>query len=274
MHFWKTLPILLGLSLVPSAFAAPNLKTVGIYVGNNQFPGLRTNDLRGCINDANQYADAFQKVLGNVEEHRLLNVSVEQFKQEFQQVVARCKSGEVGRFILTISSHGTTWPSADGKSATQAIVFSDVNSAMTVGLLDDTTFRKMLDQIPANVGVELLLDTCYSGGVTRDLLASREVLQWNPRYVPHPRFRPGLPVIKPRAIRGVGTEHLAEWAACSETQTSADAKIGGDYHGAFTYTWVRNFLLNRAQPRSALIKAVSVEISQVAYGQKPQLLTQ
>ncbi len=273
MHIWKLLPILLGLSVVASALAAPNLKTVGIYVGNNSFPGLRTNDLRGCINDANRYADAFQKVLGNVEGRLLINSSVEQFKQAFQQAVVRCRSGEIGRLILTISSHGTSWPSADGRSATQAIIFSDVNESMTVGLLADSTFRGMLDQIPATVGVELLLDTCYSGGVTRDVMGSRTALQWNPRYVPHPRFRPGLQTLKPRALRSLEVEHMAQWAACSESQTSADAFLGGDWHGAFTYVWVRNFLLRRDQPRSALLQAVQNELAP-GYRQNPQLLTE
>ena len=273
MQFWKPLTLLLGVSLVSSAFAAPNLKTVGIYVGNNQFPGLRTNDLRGCINDANQSADAFRLVLGNVEEHRLTNATLGTFTAEFQRAIARCRSGEIGRLILTIASHGTAWPTPDGRSARQAIVFSDVNAAMTTGLFEDTTFRSLLDQIPASVGVELLLDTCYSGGATRELLASRAALQWNPRYVPHPRFRPDLHKVTTRAIRSGGTEHRAEWAACSEKETSADALIGGDWHGAFTYAWVRNFRLHRDQKRSALLQAVRSEVTPY-YGQTPQLLTQ
>lgn len=273
MQFWKPLTFLLGLSLATSAFAAPNLRTVGIYVGNNHFPAFPTNDLRGCINDANQYADAFRLVLGNVEEHRLTNAALGTFTTEFQRAIARCRSGEIGRLILTISSHGTAWPTPDGKSATQAIVFSDVNAAMTTGLLEDTTFRSLLDQIPANVGVELLLDTCYSGGATRDLMATRAALQWNPRYVAHPRFRPDLHKVIPRAIRSVGTEHLAEWAACSEKETSADALLGGDWHGAFTYAWVRNFRLHRDLKRSALLQAVQSEVVPY-YRQNPQLLTE
>ena len=273
MHFWKPLTLLVGLSLVTSAFAAPNLKTVGIYVGNNHFPGLRANDLRGCINDANQYADAFRLVLGNVEEHRLTNATLGTFTAELRQAIGRCQRGEVGRLILTIASHGTAWPTPDGRSAVQAIVFSDVNAAMTTGLLEDSTFRSLLEQIPASVGVELLLDTCYSGGATRDLLATRAALQWNPRYVAHPRFRPDLHKVTPRAIRSVGTEHRAEWAASSEKETSADALLGGDWHGAFTYAWVRNFRLHRDQKRSALLQAVQSEVTPT-YRQTPQLLTQ
>lgn len=272
MHFWKSLPLLLGLTLVTHGFAAPNLKTVGIYVGNNNFPGLRTNDLRGCINDANQFANAFRLVLGNVEEHRLTNATLGTFTAEFQRAIARCRSGEIGRLIVTIASHGTAWPTPDGKSARQAIVFSDVNEAMTIGLLEDTTFRSLLDQIPASVGVELLLDTCYSGGATRDLPEARAAQPWNPRYVAHPRFRPELPLIKPRAIRSGGTEHRAEWAACSEKETAADALLGGDWYGAFSYAWVRNFRLRRDQKRSALLQAVQSEVTPT-YRQSPQLLT-
>ena len=273
MQFWKSLTLLLGLTLGANPFAAPSLKTVGIYVGNNNFPGLQGSDLRGYINDANQYADAFQLILGNVEEHRLTNATLGTFTAEFQQAIRRCRSGEIGRLILTIASHGTSSPAADGKSAVQAIVFSDVNAAMTVGLLEDTKFRSLLDQIPTSVGVELILDTCFSGGATRDLAATRSIFKWNPRYVAHPRFRPGLQRIVPRAVRSVGPEHRAEWAACSEKETSADALLGGEWHGAFTYAWVRNFRLHRDQKRSALLQAVQNEITQF-YGQTPQLLTQ
>lgn len=269
MRLWQFLSFLLGLTLATSTMAAP--KTLGIYVGNNQFPGLGNHDLQGCVNDANQYANAFRLVLGDVEEHRLINAALGTFTAEFQQAVARCRAGEIRRLILTISSHGTTLPGSDGRSASQAIVFSDVNAAMTVGMLEDKTFRALLDQIPSSVGVELLLDTCFSGGATRDLAGRgfRPIL----RYVPHPGFRPSLHIVKPRAVRSVGTAHMAEWAASSEREPSAEDYLGGQTHGVFTYVWVRNFLLHRGQTRRVLLQAVQTEVTST-YNQHPQLLTE
>ncbi len=264
---WIGLVLALGCGVVS---AAP--KTLGIFVGNNSFPALTGRDLRGCVNDANLLAGTFRQVWGEVEERRLYNVSVGEFVATLRQAVDRCRSGEVRRLVITISSHGTTIPGAEADGAGEAVVFSDVDADMTRGLLTDRELRGMLDQIPPSVGVELLLDTCFSGGATRGLKVARAV-QPMARYLPHPRFRPGVDRVVRRKSRSAGPEHMAEWAAAGETELAWDDALAGRYQGVFTYVWVRNFLSNPTHSRAALIGLVKDEVGRGGYEQTPQLLT-
>lgn len=264
--------ILLGLILCGSGFAAP--KTVGIYVGNNHFPGIPGNDLQGCINDANLYATVLQKALGGIEEHKLPDATKGDFVATLRAVITRCQNGEVGRVIIAISSHGTLVPGPNNSVAGQAIVFSDVDGPMRNGILADREFRQMLDQIPTAVGVELLLDTCYSGGASKELSAQRRALGRS-RFIPHPGFRPEMHRVPKRVSRSIGgAAHIADWAASSEDEKSQEEFLAGEWHGLFTYVWAYNFSQNPQQPRRALIKAVQTEISKANYTQHPQILTQ
>ena len=272
MHRLRNGILLLGLILCSSGFAATT--TVGIYVGNNHFPGLPGNDLRGCINDANLYAQGFQAAVGGIESHVLSDVSKGGFLNAMQSTITRCQSGEVGRIIIAVSSHGTSAPNGSSSGgAMQGIVFSDVNGSMTDGILWDREFQSVLARIPSSVGVELLLDTCYSGGATRALPRMRKVLG-GPRYLPHPKFNPKIQGVPKRARAIGGKEHIAEWAASSEDELSNEEYLDGRYHGLFTYVWVRNLLLRSGQPRGVLLAAVKREITGANYNQTPQLLRQ
>lgn len=264
--------ILLGLILCSSGFAAT--KTVGIYVGNNHFPGFPGYDLQGCINDANLYARVLKATLGEIEEYKLNNVSKGDFLTALNFAIGRCRAGEVGRLIIAVSSHGTLLPGPNNTVAGQAIVFSDANSTMTSGVLEDREFRQLLDQIPASVGVELLLDTCYSGGATRDLLAKRKALG-HARFIPHPAYRPEVNPPPKRVSRNVGgAAHIADWAASSEAEKSEEEFLAGEWHGLFTYVWAYNFSQNPQQSRGTLLKSIQTEIGKANYSQHPQLLTQ
>jgi hypothetical protein len=263
---------ILGLALALASATAGT--TVGIYVGNNNFQNTGPN-LRGCHNDANQYAAAFRQTLGAVEERILLDATLGGFLGELNRAISRARAGEVSRIIVTISSHGTMVPGGFGTAASQGIVFADAAASLDSGVLMDREFSQLISQVPATTGLELILDTCYSGGATRDLVPMALVPQKIRRYIPHPRFQPGVHTIArtARFASMLGAEHVAEWAAALESEESADDFIGGAYHGAFTYYWVQAYLANPAQPGSTLIGRVQRALSQVGYSQHPQFNT-
>lgn len=60
------------------------------------------------------------------------------------------------------------------------------------------------------------------------------------------------------------------WAGCKDYQTSADAYIDGDYHGAFTYHLVEA-LKSGSTIRSEIIERVRKGLSSGGYDQVPQL---
>jgi hypothetical protein len=263
---------ILGLALALASVRAGT--TVGIFVGNNNFRNVGPN-LQGCHNDANQYAAAFRQTLGSIEQNVLLDAPLGFFLDEFNRAISRARAGEVSRIIVTISSHGTMVPGGDGVAASQGIVFADAAASLDSGVLMDREFNQLISRVPATTGLELILDTCYSGGATRDLVPMALVPKKIRRYIPHPRFRPGVHTVArtARSTSLFGTEHVAEWAAALESEESADDFIGGAYHGAFTYYWVQAYLANPTQPRSTLIGRVQRALGQGGYSQHPQFNT-
>jgi hypothetical protein len=97
-----------------------------------------------------------------------------------------------------------------------------------------TEVEKSISLLPLDAVVLVFADSCFSGTITKFLSNN-----------PHPvknRFFPNPQV--PRKIKkvnkkfGMGKEIPVKWltfAMCQEKQTSADAYINGEYHGAGTY---------------------------------------
>ena len=82
--------------------------------------------------------------------------------------------------------------------------------------------------------------------------------------------------LMPRGLHRRVTEKAAKnvilWAACRDNQTSADAYIGGSYHGAFTYYWVKQTAAaNNDISRNNLLKKVNTDLSVNNYSQVAQL---
>jgi hypothetical protein len=104
------------------------------------------------------------------------------------------------------------------------------------------------------------------------------LLDRRPRYLPPPSVEAFLE-IEGRAPRGVGkmmldkgiTHHIL-WAGCRADQTSADALIGGSWHGAFTYYFCKELRACRNElSRSAILKRVRTDLAAGHYSQIPQL---
>jgi hypothetical protein len=69
-----------------------------------------------------------------------------------------------------------------------------------------------------------------------------------------------------------GLVHHILWAGCRADQTSADAKIGGTYHGAFTYYFCKEMRASKNKlARSAVLKKVRADLKKGRYTQIPQL---
>jgi hypothetical protein len=104
------------------------------------------------------------------------------------------------------------------------------------------------------------------------------LLDRKPRYLPPPSLEAFLNVDS-RSLRGMPNKFLAKglthqilWAACRADQTSADARIGGTWHGAFTYFLCReiNDSQNRLSRRE-LIQKIRTDLHTNHYTQIPQL---
>jgi hypothetical protein len=66
--------------------------------------------------------------------------------------------------------------------------------------------------------------------------------------------------------------HHILWAGCRADQTSADAHIGGSWHGAFTYYFVKEMRASQNKvSRLEILKRVIADLKEGRYSQIPQL---
>ena len=99
-----------------------------------------------------------------------------------------------------------------------------------------------------------------------------------PRYIAPPSIEATQKVMElaPRGLRPRVSERAAKnvilWAACRDNQTSADAYIGGSYHGAFTYYWCKEMIASSNKiSRNEMLKKVNVDLATNHFSQVAQL---
>ena len=119
------------------------------------------------------------------------------------------------------------------------------------------------------------MDTCHSGTGLRaiDMLLDRK-----PRYLPPPSLE-AFEEVEGRMSRGLhqslldkGITYHILWAGCRAAQTSADVRIGGSWHGAFTYYFCKEMRESKNKLfRAELLKKVRSDLKTGHYTQTPQL---
>ena len=106
-----------------------------------------------------------------------------------------------------------------------------------------------------------------------DLLLTRQ-----PRYLPQPSLlafkdmQPRSPdTLRAMLVRANQPNHIL-WAACRDSQTSADALLDGKWHGAFTYFLCRELESAKGDlTRRELLKRVRAQLAANEFTQVPQL---
>jgi hypothetical protein len=261
---------------------------------NDYFPvGTGGPDLRGCLNDVKDMAhtlNALSVVPATPGTMRILTnrrATKAAIMAGLKWLVTGTKKGDT--LIFYYSGHGSqvadvSGDDIDGKDET--ICPHDYANA---GMIKDDELRGVFSGLPAEANLDVFLDSCHSGGGTRDLAAASanpgsEHLTY--RFVEPPLdygffldSDPKIPVrgiLKPargekEIVIAPGLNHVL-WAACRDYQTSAEDLIGGAYRGVFTYCYCK--ALRRAGTvitRKRLDALVSADIRRMGYGQVPQL---
>ncbi len=201
---------------------------------------------------------------------------------ELTAMVNGAKSGKYSYLVFSLSSHGTQVPDKNGDEADHYDeAFCPHDLAAAGGQWDpnhvilDDELHDLFAQVPDNVLVEVYLDTCHSGTGLKamDLMPNR-----SPRYLAPPS-REACEKVIPLMARGLrrrvvekAAKNVILWGACRDNQTSADAYIGGTYHGAFTYYWVKETIAaNNKISRNDLLKKVNADLAANHYTQVAQL---
>lgn len=221
----------------------------GICLGINDYSWLSPSaSLRGCVRDAQEWAGLFADYFGFDEIHLLTNAAATPsgLQSAISRVAERAVAGDL--VAITYSGHGTQVPDADGDEQDgydEAIVLHG-------RVYTDDAIHGDLSVFPPDIRVVLVSDSCHSGTVTRGLPA--EMLAGPDKA--HPMFprtaavgatwRTGAPAAPGRRLhhrfgapRGAAEASRILLAGCKASETSMDAWLAHEYHGALTYHAVR-----------------------------------
>lgn len=257
-----------------------------LCVGINNFKNYPSAALQGCVNDANDMKDILRDFLGFKDGDITVLTDSHATKSAImaalKSMVDGAKKGKYSYLVFSLSSHGTQVPDTSGDEPDrydEAFCPHDLAQAGNrwdaSHIITDDELHDLFITLPENVLLEVFLDTCHSGSGLRavDMLLDRK-----PRYLPPPSLE-AFREVEGRAPRSLnkmmldkGIIHHILWAGCRADQTSADAHIGGSWHGAFTYNFCKELRAYKNDiSRSSLLNKVRDNLRADHYTQIPQL---
>lgn len=226
-----------------------------LLIGINRYkiPGA---DLRGCVNDVNNLRAALIQYYGftAADVKTLLDeqATKKNMMAGIRELVAGTTKGDV--LVLHYSGHGANVPDANGDEADGRDEILCPHDLDWKDPLTDDWLRSTFNRLKKGVALTVIMDCCHSGTNTRALLPPDAPIV--SRYLPNPWDL--MAVESGRKLRGkvIGTLRGSTPAkrkrsdvvnaeipevlvtGCRDTQTSADARIGGTFNGALTYNLV------------------------------------
>jgi len=257
-----------------------------LCVGINQFKNYSSSNLQGCVNDAHDMGAILKDFLGftagDITTLTDAQATKANIMSNLKSMVADAKAGKYSYLVFSLSSHGTQVPDTSGDEpdrADEAFCPHDLAQKGNVWdpsyIIVDDELHDLFVQLPKNVLLEVYLDTCHSG---TGLKAIDMLLDRKPRYMPPPSLE-AFKKVEGRRSRGLHQSlmekelvHHILWAACRPDQTSADAHIGGSWHGAFTYYFVKEMRASQNKvSRLEILKRTIADLKEGHYTQIPQL---
>jgi len=245
-----------------------------LCVGINDYPFGEENDLRGCVNDANEWSNLLRKHFDFTDVKQLINADATKANILYglKDLLSGAKAGDV--LVFTNASHGTYLADDDKDEPKfdEAICPYDSDS----NLLVDDELRNLFVNLPKGVRLTVVSDSCHSGSVTRvQVTQYRRNRQLNPKVL----GKRELPTSVLRVARAMKKDKFPEsgmneilLSGCKSNQTSADAYIANDYHGAMSYYAIKaitdaGYNLTYAELHKRLLPMLEEE----NYDQVPQL---
>jgi hypothetical protein len=250
-----------------------------VCVGINDYPGSY-NDLSGCVNDANDWAELFREHFGFNDNITLLtdaDATKNNILSALGDLITGAKAEDV--VVFTYSGHGT-WIYDQGErdesdNRDEAICAYDGN------ILDDE-IRDVVRQIHREAHLTVISDSCHSGTVTRAILKrAYEEDKKAAENAPKPRYMPPvddvdsvrtlLIPIRRRCLYPESDMPEVLLSGCNATEYSYDAYIDGRYNGAMTAMAIGLIKSNPEQTYSEFHKKLRQILPMPRYPQCPQL---
>ncbi len=270
-----------------------------LLVGVNKYKYVQS--LRGCVNDVRNMADILTSYYNfSTDEIRTIvdeSVTRNKLMQRMDWLIDETKEGDM--LLFHFSGHGSQVQDRDGDELDdgmdEILCLHDMDFRNSDSYLVDDDFNNIIDRLPKGVNLTICIDACHSGTATRDIgqLASglqipAENMKIQSRFVEPPADislrnygkslkvrRMGSRVKEDKGDSGVAVSAEAKHtllSGCMDEQTSADAFIGNDYNGAFTYYLCKAIRNVRGSiTYQKLIENVQSRLAFNSFSQVPQL---
>jgi len=230
-----------------------------VCVGINNYPGI-FNDLKGCVNDANDWFALLQGSFG-FDVSKILDSQATRanVKAALQGLVDSTNAGDVA--VFTYSGHGTqvTDRSGDeGDPYDEAIYLYD-------GTVIDDELRSILQGIHPQATLVIISDSCFSGSVTR--LAGEKA---TPRFVPPQVSTEGRIAKRSFLIPEADMPEILV-SGCSDSEYSYDAEFDGRPNGAMSAYAIQVIKQNPNATYREFFAGLRALLPSKDYPQSPQL---
>lgn len=268
--------------------------------------------LRGCLNDLkNMYqilTETFEFEADQIHILRDEEVTKDVIWQEWQWLIQGASPGD--QLFFHFSGHGSYVTDnqideeEDGYDEITCLYDMDFND--TGSFVRDDEWNTLIQEVPTDVELTVIMDTCHSGTGTRNFMVKlngrqksiaidgnsssrslKEIAQLDNNYltlidderVVLPRFL--VPPIKIQEQRRIishrstsitppQSKNVLVVTACRADQTAADAYFDQDFHGAFTYYFCQQLRQSPHQSSQTLINAVKQSLLTNQFLQEPQ----
>ncbi len=261
------------------------------------------------IEDMNQLLiNKFDFVTSDIRKLKNGEVTKTNIQNEWQWLLENAESGD--RLVFHFSGHGSYVPDDDDEESDgydEITCLYDMDFYDSETFFRDDEWNEMIEQVPSGVQLIIIFDTCHSGTGTRivpvnlhgrsltmaidlkhpakntvpELLNPNQYQQiLTKKNVVVYRFLPPPPELQEKIVKnarrkalsqpGIKTERHLLLAACQDSQTSADAYLDGDFHGAFTYYFCQAIADSPQLGTKELIEQVTQQLTQGGFSQIPQ----
>jgi len=253
-----------------------------LCIGINNYPGT-DSDLAGCVNDANDWADALEVRGFHVQKLLDKQAKGAAMRSAIRDIVTKAKSGDC--VVIQYSGHGSFVPDLDGDEpdgTDECLCPYDVASK---GPITDDELFELYSARKHGVRLLMISDSCHSGTVARfapittpPTAKGKNAPQRKVRFLPPATFVPKREAEKlgeRRAIRSSsppGRYAALLMAGCQDVEYSFDAYFQGRPNGAFSFVALRAL---KALPSNATyaswFKTIRQALPSQQYPQTPNL---
>jgi len=220
-----------------------------LCIGINNYPGTGS-DLSGCVNDANDWAAALQK-MGFVTMKILdKQATGKNIRAAINSTIALAKKGDV--IVIQYSGHGSYVPDENGDEPDGTDECLCPYDIYAKGPITDDELFDMYSAKQQGVKLVVISDSCHSGTVvkfapitTPPTAKGRKTPQRKVRFLPPASFLARRELAKfgiGRAMRcsnPPGCYAALLMAGCQDTEYSYDAYFQGRPNGAFSFVAIR-----------------------------------